>query len=272
MTETRKPQFETRAERIADGVASGRLREVPGLIEALEARTRALHEIDESPYVPAEKVLRRQAVDVMLRPVAQKAIDTAIAAAVKTLDQEEGQLRARAKGIDIPRPDHPSASELLREQRADAKRLLAETRARRFADQATNAATIEMVVAAFREAELTEDELVIRSCGAAARLRLAALAADTRDQPTAPEQVARGTFEQAFSAWERTHPTMVERLVQIERERGNVRVLIEASATHMLEVYGVTRAPAPLKLVPVPEAEPVRSAPQEAPTLQRLQA
>src|SRR5262245_16231282 len=96
MSLTIKPSARTRGQQIAAGVQEGRLREIPGLIDALERHEATVAEIDSLPFVESAKAERIAAAELALQGKIDAAVDAAKRDARRPFDQEEGALRAAA--------------------------------------------------------------------------------------------------------------------------------------------------------------------------------
>lgn len=237
MTIPVKPTVRTRAEQIAAGVEAGYLRDVPGVVEALDAHAAMVAQIDAQPFVAAEKVKRRTALDDETRTKVDEAVASATRQAVRQLDQEEGALRASLQGAAT-----------------DPQAMFRMTRAHLFATQATQALGAHEIDTVWENATLTGDVEVIRAAGLAGRKRLSDLVAVQQ----APAQLAEArsrflAFEGRFQRWARANPTPAERLVAIDRERANLAMRIEESAKFAARLYGLGPAPPPIERRPVPD-------------------
>jgi len=237
MSETRPSRMSVR-EKIQAGVSAGYVREVPGLLDALDAHASMTAEVDDRPLIADEKTRQKAALVDALHPQIDEAVAAAIQQATRDLDREEGALRAALQDVD-----------------AEPKAMLRVTRAQMFASQASQALDASEVDGAFTGAELTADVEIVRATGLAARKRLADLSAPALKHPPSVQDAARAAFlrfEARFADWVKAHPSPADRLAQIGRERYNVATAIAQSAVFAAKMYGVSQPPPKVERRPVP--------------------
>lgn len=233
------PIAKSKAEQVREGIHAGRLRpEISDLVDRFEQHDRETEDNRASLFVQAEKDRRQAAMDAVFRTDVEAQRQAAYAAAIKPFETEEAALRARATQAEY-RPPNVTDAEWKAELRADSRRLFFQAHAGTLATQIANALTVDDVRGIFEDAQITGHDDIIRTAGTAAKRRLHELAVADKEQPTSPNQVAYLTFVGEFQKWSAAHPTASERLRQIQRERANIAILLEASVNHVFRLYGL---------------------------------
>jgi hypothetical protein len=239
-------------------IARGSVQRIEGLAERMTQHAQDIAAVEQKPWLPSERQRVITEHEVQLRADVAQLVETAKRRRLHAFDQEEGTLRAEAKATGAEASDATVRGQVFRH-----------TRASQLASLAERAGTPEAAQTVFAEAQLTDDAETIRLVGLSVQQRLATLAAADKDQRLSAKRTAALLFDQAFSAWRRAHPSTVERLAEIARQRGNAAIEFEASAEFALRVYGVGRErPAPT-LREMPDVEPAGDGLQVGPAFDR---
>jgi len=227
---------------LAAAAKAGRVREIPGLTEAMSAHERAMDTLDREPLIAEEKARRRAEAEAALQQHVSTLVEQARARALREFDQQEDQLRASARATGADASEADVRSQVFRA-----------TRAQHFAALADRAATPGAARQAFADALLTQDADTIRLTGLAVTQRLEALAARDRGKDNSPARNAMLAFQGEFTRWQRANPSATEQLAHIERGRGQMAILLEESARFAMDLFGVGRVAPPPRMRPVPD-------------------
>ena len=254
MTGTMKERMLTAA------ITAGTVKPIEGLPERMAQHEREVEAVERRPWLPAEQQRVIAEKEAALRTDIAALMEAARKRALSAFEQEEGHLRAQARATGSA-TDTSVRSQVFRHTRA--------TQLAALVDRAGTPAEARRV---YDEATLTADDGTIRLVGATVQQRLQTLAAVDKGKPISKLRDAAAHFEQEFGAWQRGHPSTVERLAQIDRARGNAALLFDESAAFALRLYGVGRATAAPVLKPVPDVAPAESGIRVAPGFDRLAA
>jgi hypothetical protein len=239
--------MKTEQERLLADLARGGIDAPQEIVNIFEAARAAEQRISAEPLLPRAKADRVEAVRTETLAKATAAFEQVLEHDTRRFDQEEGALRARARGDISSRSDLTAAERDAEERRRHrALHLLGATQNRTLVLQAlTDPAAI---VAAFDETALTGDVDAMRTVGTVALSRLEALAKTEREEhkllrkaePTGDNsktQAAMFAFERTFTAWRREHPTPYEQLQQLQRRRDQELQKRRYSFDTILRVY-----------------------------------
>ncbi|HYN06937.1 MAG TPA: hypothetical protein VES67_06075 [Vicinamibacterales bacterium] len=252
-----RPTFQTRPDMVAAGIAAGRLHAgVLPLVKVCEAHEAAIAQLEDQPLIASEKSRRRAVLEAEFRATLAEGIAAVHAREIAPLDQEEGQLRAKATRSET-KPAFMSTEQWQAERRAADRRQALDSDAMRFASDIRSAGSVEMVKLLYANALLTEYPAVVRSAGLAALDRLQSWYEADRRKPDSPRRAVYLAFASEFGAWQRANRTPVERIEELQRQKGNLPIILQASVDHILGLYRVPPArPVPqLKPLPTPERQ-----------------
>jgi hypothetical protein len=249
-----------RQQQLEQAIAARRVLEIPGLIAAMTEHERRMDALAAQPLLPSEKQKRRAAAEQALRQALDALREQARAQHLRPFDRQEGELRARERALGADATDAQVRSQVART-----------TRAQLLASQVAYAGTDAAIRQVFDEALLSGDEDVIRTVGLAAQQRHRALSAEDAGRTIGAKRDAAMRFEAAFGAWQREHPSVVQQLAEIDRQRGNTAQLFEASTAFALALYGVGQPAAPPALKPLPEVESAGDGLDVGPAFRRAQ-
>jgi hypothetical protein len=221
-------------------IKQGRVREIPGLAALMTAHRQAMDALAARPLIEKEKRRLRSEAEAAVRTKVAALVEAARAQVRRSFDQEEGALRRAARADDLSDADLRRAAALA----ARAQGLAAQV------DRMADPATVRRV---FDEAVLMADAEAIRTVGVAVQARLRQLSEGDKAKTVSAVRDAALRFDQEFGAWRKANPSAVERLAEIERQRGQASILFEASARFALDLHGIQ--PAAPQPKPVPDAE-----------------
>jgi site-specific recombinase XerD len=109
-----------------EAIAGGRVKPIPGLVEAMREHAQAMETLARQPLVADEKERRRGAAEAELKRRVADLVTQARKADRRPHDQREGQLRAEARRSGADATDAEVRAQVFRHQRATQLAALAE--------------------------------------------------------------------------------------------------------------------------------------------------